>query len=112
LPALAQTAVGASSRWASQDKAVSVPRPLKLRTGFSVSILSVIEHPSTSPRAAHSYCGVSRNTGSIAVRARRMRSRSSRTIAADCIGAEPWDDQVKARLSDTPALDHLRLVIR
>jgi hypothetical protein len=59
---------------------VSVPRPLKLRTGLSVSTLSVIEQPTASPSGAHSYCGELRNTGSIAACARRIRSRSSRVI--------------------------------
>jgi hypothetical protein len=64
-----------------EDMTVSVPRPLKLRTGLRVSTLRVVEQPSASPRGAHSYCGELRNTGSIAAWARRIRSRSSRVIA-------------------------------
>ena len=66
---------------------VSVPRPLKLRTGFSVSTLSVIEQPSASPSGAHSYCGELRKTGSIAARALRIRSSSSRTIRGEFVAS-------------------------
>ena len=44
---------------------VSVPRPLKLRTGVSVSTFSVTEHPSARPSGAHGGAGVSRKAGSI-----------------------------------------------
>ena len=44
-----------------------MPRPLKLRTGLSVSTFSVTEQPSTRPSGAHGSAGVSRNTGSISL---------------------------------------------
>ena len=47
---------------------------------FSLSTLSVTEHPSTSPRAAHSNCGECRNTGLINTRARWMRSSGNSAL--------------------------------
>src|SRR5688500_3749937 len=71
----------------SRDTTVSVPRPLKLRTGFIVSTFSTSEHPSASLNGRDSYCGEPRNTASIDRTATRIRSRSRRptttTVRAD-----------------------------
>src|ERR671925_153319 len=77
-PALAHTTRDAPCFWAT-PATVSVPRPLKLRTGLSVSTFSVTEHPSARPSGAHTSAGVSRNTGSISPTAPRTRSSPSRT---------------------------------
>ncbi len=65
--------------WRAAAATVSVPRPLKLPTGLSVSIFSVTEHPRSRLSGAHGSAGVSRKAGSVAPTAARTRSSRSRT---------------------------------
>jgi hypothetical protein len=57
---------------------VSVPLPLKLRTGLRVSTFNVTKQPSASLSGTDSNCGVFMNAGSIDATASRTRRRSSR----------------------------------
>ena len=77
LPALAHTTARRPCS-ASRLATSSVPRPLKLRTGFAVSSLMLTVHPRAGSSASHRYSGVSRNTGSITPRAASTRPPSSR----------------------------------
>src|SRR5215469_16258147 len=77
LPALAHTAARESLS-ASPLATTSVPRALKLRTGFAVSSLMLTVHPRSGSSASQRYSGVSRKIGSIARRAARIRAMSRR----------------------------------
>ena len=81
---------------------VSVPRPLKLRTGLSVSTFSVTEHPSARPSGAQGSAVVSRNTGSISPTAARTRSSRSRTRSRP-LTARSMPRPRRAGAGETPA---------
>ena len=76
-PALAHTTARAPLP-ASRLAITSVPRPLKLRTGFAVSSLMLTAHPRPGSSASQRYSGVPRKTGSITRRAARIRAMSRR----------------------------------
>src|ERR1700752_670219 len=72
LPAEAHTMVSLGSRERAKK---SEPRPLKLRIGLAVSILTRTRRPSAALSVPSSYCGLLRNTGSINCAAFSMLAR-------------------------------------
>ena len=75
LPAVAQTTRELSGNC---DTAKQAPRALKEPIGFKVSTLTVKRQPSWVLKAAHSNCGVLRNTGSMTLLACAMRAGERR----------------------------------
>ncbi len=82
LPALAHTTARKplSASWLAMT---SVPRALKLRTGFAVSSLMLTAHPRTGSSASQRYSGEPRKTGSITRRAARIRALSRRVCCTE-----------------------------
>jgi hypothetical protein len=94
LPALAHTtARGPLS--ARRLATTSVPRALKLRTGFAVSTLKLTVHPRSGSSALQRYSGVSRKIGSITRRAAWIRAMSRRV---SCTTAQ-WSSALVRRRS-------------
>ena len=75
----------------------SVPRALKLRTGFAVSSLMLTAQPRPGSSASQRYSGVSRKTGSITRRAARIRAVSRRVCGMTQQRSVPGADSIRVK---------------